>query len=361
MLGGMERLVWHLVDALSQQYKVHVIGPRGSGAMLPAGVTATEIPLTPMWLFLVRTKFAAVMQALKFRPDLVIAGSGLTAPFAWLVARLFQARCVVYLHGLDIEVSSPVYQWLWKPFFRRFDLILVNSRFTRRLAEEAGVAPSRIAVLNPGVTLPDMGRAEMMAETFRNRLGLGQQPVLLYAGRITERKGLLQFVRDILPNLLIAKPNLKLVVVGTEPSMALNREQSLKEHIQHAIRTNMLEEAVIFLGDATDEQLQEAYFGADALVFPVQEKTRDHEGFGMVAIEAAAHGLPTVAFDVGGVGDAVADGLSGRLVSAGCSSEFAQAVLAVIERAEVAFPARAFAEAFAWEHFGRRLRELVIS
>jgi len=40
----------------------------------------------------------------------------------------------------------------------------------------------------------------------------------------------------------------------------------------------------------------------------------DVEGFGMVAIEAAACGMPTVAFLVGGVIAAVAEGVNGCLV-----------------------------------------------
>jgi len=38
------------------------------------------------------------------------------------------------------------------------------------------------------------------------------------------------------------------------------------------------------------------------------------EGFGLVYLEAAAHGLPVVAHDVGGVSEAVIDGVTGLLV-----------------------------------------------
>ena len=41
---------------------------------------------------------------------------------------------------------------------------------------------------------------------------------------------------------------------------------------------------------------------------------RSVEGFGLVYLEAAAHGLPVVAHDVGGVSEAVADGVTGLLV-----------------------------------------------
>jgi hypothetical protein len=49
LVGGMERLVWHIVDELSREYRVHVIGPAGCGAYLPRGVTVNEVPLKPLF------------------------------------------------------------------------------------------------------------------------------------------------------------------------------------------------------------------------------------------------------------------------------------------------------------------------
>ena len=97
-------------------------------------------------------------------------------------------------------------------------------------------------------------------------------------------------------------------------------------------------------------------------MFPVRDMPGDVEGFGMVAIEAAAHGLPTVAFDVGGVADAVADGVSGRLVRSGDEEAFAAAVLAELAQAGTGRRerARAFATSFSWERFGREVADAVV-
>jgi phosphatidylinositol alpha-1,6-mannosyltransferase len=71
-------------------------------------------------------------------------------------------------------------------------------------------------------------------------------------------------------------------------------------------------------------------------VFPVLESSDDVEGFGMVAIEAAANGLPTVAFDVGGIADAVEDPVSGRLVPAQDYVKLTNAVSAYITNGRLA-------------------------
>jgi phosphatidylinositol alpha-1,6-mannosyltransferase len=105
-----------------------------------------------------------------------------------------------------------------------------------------------------------------------------------------------------------------------------------------------------------------AYMAADVLVFPVQEIPGDIEGFGMVAIEAAAHNLPTVAFAVGGVPDAVRDGISGALVARGDNESFARATIKFLDpRSGLRTDSRQFAESFCWQKFGQRLRSILNS
>ena len=75
LVGGMERLNWHIADELSHHAEVHVIGPAGAAAHKPAGVTLQEVPLRPLWRFLLVSAFAAVRAARRQRPHLVLAGS----------------------------------------------------------------------------------------------------------------------------------------------------------------------------------------------------------------------------------------------------------------------------------------------
>ncbi|WP_083250877.1 glycosyltransferase family 4 protein [Acidihalobacter aeolianus] len=359
----MERLVWHIVEGLYPEWHTHVIGPRGCREYLPPEVDSREVPIQPLWRFLLHIKLAALHQAFRLRPKLVIAGSGLTAPFAWLAARLVGARCMVYLHGLDVEARHPIYRLAWRPFFRHFDHVLVNSRFTRQLAVAAGVARSRISILHPGVTLPELAQANDQRTQFRNRYALGEVPLMLYVGRITARKGLADFIRWSLPNIIASVPAAKLVVIGDVPSGALLGSTDERARIDEFLHAVGLEHCVVFLGARAhdDPELDAAYFAADVSIFPVQQRPYDNEGFGMVAIEAAAHGLPTVAFDVGGIGDAVAGGISGELISPAQFEDFARAVCTYLlnseeDRQVLTSSARVFATKFAWPEFAVHLR-----
>ena len=363
LVGGMERLVWHIADELRAAYALHVVAPTGCEAHLPSGVTASGVALRPLWRFLLSSTWASLRQALRLRPRLVFAGSGLTAPIAWLAARLAGGHCVVYLHGLDIETRHPLYRFLWHPFLRRFDRVIANSRFTRELAADIGIARERLTILHPGVHMPEMASADQQRQDFRERHRLADSPLMLYVGRITERKGLLPFVRDVLPGVIAAIPDARLVVIGDEPTQALLSDGGLRERIHAQLRDSGLEQHVLFLGELPVQHpdIDAAYFAADVLVFPVQDRPGDNEGFGMVAVEAAAHGLPTVAFAVGGVKDAVAEGKSGYLVEAGDNQRFTQRVNDIL-RVPSGHPEqldiRRHAIEFAWPAFGERLRRL---
>lgn len=357
--GGMERLNWHLVDQLSDRFEVRLVAPRGSAARAPGTVMAIEIPLKPLGRFLFRAAGAAARQALTWKPHLVIAGSALTAPMAYLAARLCGAHSLVYVHGLDLVVPNVLYKALWQPVVRRTDRIIANSHATAKLARESGVPEARIETLHPGVEIPAPDPAAR--KRFRATLGLGDRKVLLSVGRLTARKGLLEFVRDVFPSIAKAYPDVRLVIVGSTPDQALYSKPQTPESIQAAADCAGLGDRLAFLGQISNAKLAEAYFGSDLMIFPVRHIEEDPEGFGMVAVEAAAHGLATVAYATGGTVDSVSDGQSGALVAPGDAPGFTRSVIALLDTPIPPGKCREFALRFAWPMFGVRLAALAES
>lgn len=351
--GGMERLNRHLALALATWGEVTVIGPSGCRQHLPTNIRVLEVPFRPLAVFLFRASIIAAREA-RNHPDIVIAGSGLTGPLAQMTAYRTNAKGVVYVHGLDIVASNLIYQILWIPFLRRIDLAIANSTNTADLAARDGIARGRITVIHPGVTLP----TELPdPSTFREDYGLGNAPLLLSVGRLTERKGLAQFVQHVLPAVCAAHPDVRLVHIGDDAPNALKTGSRDGNSEIARIAANLgLKHNVQFLGPCDDATLARAYTAADVHVFPALEVVGDVEGFGMVAIEAAAHGLLTVAFATGGIPDAVRPGKSGFLVRPGDYAGFAKKIIEILGTdlsPTFRNSARKAARDFSWDRFNQ--------
>lgn len=358
LVGGMERLNWHMADELAKQAEVHVIGPRGAAALKPLSITLAEAPLKPLPLFLLVAFFKGLWMALRWRPDVILAGSGLTAPIAWLLSKLCGTRSAAYLHGFDITVNHGLYRRLWRPTFKKLDHVIVNSTPTQTLAIAAGVSPSNISIVYPGVSLPEASQSAESIAAFKEQHGLTGKKILLSVGRLTTRKGLWEFVAQALPTIVKAEPDAVLVVIGEAPKNSLGAGIQTIESIQAQAEHFGVAEHIRFLGVITDKVLlATAYEAADVHVFPVRHIPDDPEGFGMVAIEAAAHGVPTVAFATGGVVDAVAEGQSGHLIAPDNYPALTQAVLQVLTADPTPWRASitTFAQGFAWPVFGQRI------
>lgn len=355
--GGMERLGQLMIEALQDDAACHVIGPPGSSAHLPPTVTVEECRGAAALPYLLETALRVMYAALRHpRPAYVLAASGLTAPLAWLYARLARCPYVVVVHGLDIVADSCVYQRVFVPRLRSAARVVANSRNTARLARERGVPDAVLRIVHPGiawpVTLPK-------ADDFRARHDLGDGPVLLAVGRLTARKGVAEFIVECLPDLLAAHPGLHFVVIGGEARQAIRNEISTRVQIERAIGGGALAAAVRLLGDVDDVELGRAYVSADLHVFPLLDVPGDVEGFGMVAAEAAAHGLLTVAFATGGVVDAVEEGVTGTLAPPGDHGALTARILALLPQARDAERRRGCRESarrFAGEAYGQALR-----
>ncbi len=358
LVGGMERLNWHIANELSHYADVWVIGPKDSAAQRPPQVEIAEVPLRPLWRFLAASAWEAARIARHWKPNIVLAGSGLTAPAALIAARIANAHAGVYLHGLDAAVKHPAYRALWHPAIRRMDTVIANSKPTAELAQAMGVNPARMRIVHPGVQIPISAQPAHALRAFRERHDLGEGRLLLSIGRLTTRKGLREFVQFALPAIVRDAPDTILVVIGDAPTDSLHASVQTRESIQAAANDAGIGQHLRFLGIITDPvELACAYECSVLHVFPVRSIPGDPEGFGMVAIEAAAHGLPTVAFATGGIVDAVAQDRSGKLVQPGDYASLRETIIQVLAGNADSWQhhGRSFANEFAWQKFGEKL------
>ena len=356
LTGGMERLTQQLIETLATRYRVVVIGPPGCAPFLPANVEVhacrgsgaaaflIEAALRTLWLCARRSWLATV-----------IATSGLSAPLAWLAARLQGRDYLVIVHGLDLVTPHALYRHLFLPTIRAARTVVANSANSAGLARAVGVSASRIDIVHPGVEWPTQLPSP---QAFRERHALGQRPLLLAVGRLVARKGLPEFVSLALPAIVRAVPDLLLVVIGDEPRQAIRREQAVLPRLRAAIDEHRLQHHVMLRGHADDAEVREACVAAQVFVFPLIPIAGDVEGFGMVAAEAAACGLRSVAFEQGGVSDALVPGISGTLVAGGDYAALVQAIVEELQNSNAdvrRLACREAAHAFAWTHYRERM------
>lgn len=359
LIGGMERLLQHVYLELSAGFDTALVGPSGCTRFTAAGARVASCPLSRTGVFLLCLQWQAARLARSVKPHLVLAGSGVAAPAALGAARCVGARTACYLHGLDVVVDSAVYRKLFIPAIKRCDALIANSRHTAALAAQIGIDPAKLIVLNPGVSIRSPSTA-VPRGVFRDRVNAHGRKLLLSVGRIHRRKGLAEFVEKAMPKLATKHPDVLLAIVGEEPGGALRGSEGEVKRIQAAARLAEVETHVVFTGAVSDELLEAAYTESDLLVFPVLDIPGDVEGFGMVAIEAAAHELPTFAFSVGGVPEAVRHGVSGHLVPVGDYPAYVDAITRYFQSdlAPWRERCRQHARAFSWEGFGERLRSI---
>ncbi len=175
------------------------------------------------------------------------------------------------------------------------------------------VAPDRLEILTPGVDLAFFSPGQRWAA--RQAIGLGEQPVLLFVGRIQPLKGVDLAVESLAR---LRNSSAVLVIVGG-PSGPEGRRtlDELEKRIAHW----GLGDRVRFVEPQPHHLLSTYYRAADVCLVPSRS-----ESFGLVALEAAACGTPVVASDVGGLRNNVVEGSTGFLVSDRDPAEFAARV-----------------------------------
>ena len=162
------------------------------------------------------------------------------------------------------------------------------------------VPPEKVSVLPCGVNtdlfkpLPKLG--------LRQKLGFGENPLILFVGRIERLKGLERVVMA-LPYL--SRYNPTLIIAGEDG----NRRGEVRDLKLLAIK-NGVTESVVFKGLIPYEKLVEYYNVADVCVFPSY-----YESFGLVPLEALACGTPVVATNVGDLQNIIHDSENGYVLT----------------------------------------------
>lgn len=191
----------------------------------------------------------------------------------------------------------------------------------------SGIPASRVAVVRNGIEVERYESGDRVAT--RAALGVaGGAPLILVPARLHPAKG----HRDLfaaLTDIRRVHPEVRVLFAGDGPERAA---------LEALARTTPSAGTVRFLGHRED--LPDLLAAADLVVLPSRA-----EGLPAALLEALAAGRAVVATAVGGVPEAVTDGVQGRLVPPGDPTRLAAAVLELLaspaQRAALAAAGRA--------------------
>ena len=230
----------------------------------------------------------------------------------WLADRLHLPN-VLSVHGGDLydpsKKSSPhrhaALRRAVTSLLRRADTVVAQSRDTAENVRRIYGVERTIERVPLGIERPPAG-----VEPCRAELELPADAcVMVTVGRIVARKDAPQ-----LPRMLagVQDPRLYLVVVGDGPELEAVRRAAAELGVGDRVRC---------LGQVSEARKLQVLASADLFV-----STSQHEGFGLVFLEAMAFGLPIVCYDRGGQTDFLATPDTGALVRLNDLAAFTAAV-----------------------------------
>jgi glycosyltransferase involved in cell wall biosynthesis len=245
-----------------------------------------------------------------------------TGPVGQLLAKLYGVPNVLSLHGGDMydpsKRSSPHrHAWLRMPIrqlLKRADALVGQSRNTLEHVEKIYRVRRASHLIPLGIDRPPATTSGT-----RRELGIPDDAfVMVTVGRLVTRKATIQLVEALRA---ARRSGAHLLIVGDGPDAAAVRRAGVQAGLAGRVH---------LLGQLSDEQKYQALAAADAFVSASQ-----HEGFGLVFLEAMAYGLPIICYDHGGQTDFLVNGETGFVVALNDLQAFTQAIIALHDQLHV--------------------------
>lgn len=236
--------------------------------------------------------------------------------------------CLVnYAHGEEVVTAQTSRQlrWMAKFAYKSADCIIANSKSTQNLINTF-CGHSNIHIIHPGVDISSFNYTEAEVSTQRQQWGFSDQHIVLVSiSRMEPRKN---HARVLKAAAELRRQGLPVVCV-----MASDGEE--KPKLQRLAHELDIAEFVRFPGYINDRERVLSFAAADIHVQPSIQSGSMIEGYGIVFIEAAAAGLPSIAGNVGGQAEAVLDGETGFVIDGTDQKKLTESIKRLVESSEL--------------------------
>jgi len=214
-------------------------------------------------------------------------------------------------------------------------VIAISSAVERHLLDDFSISQKRIHLIESGIDLDEFTPInEVTKAEHRNRLKLGDEPIIGMIARLSDVKGpdvLIEAMKDVLGHI----PNAKLLLVG---------EGRMEGDLRAMVKRLELEQSVRFFSVVRKTKEMLPLF--DIFAMPSRQ-----EGLGLSIMEAQATGLPVVASRVGGIPSLVEDGKTGILVESENPRVLAEAIVKLLKDKDLLGAIGVAGRKFIQEHY----------
>jgi glycosyltransferase involved in cell wall biosynthesis len=223
-------------------------------------------------------------------------------------------RLVLTFHGSEILAfaRSPLRRWLAGRLIGHATRVSTLTTYTQELLLQRFPHAADKIFLTPGALRTDFAVVPPRTARAQDKI------VILTVARLHPRKGQLLTLQALQMLPAGVRARIEYWIVG-------GRNKGNYEDRLRALAASDPALTVRFFGNIPDAELAQVYDRSDIFALTSINHGQSVEGFGLVYLEAAAHSLPIVAHKVGGVSEAVRDGVTGLLVTPGRPAELAAA------------------------------------
>ncbi|ABS63531.1 glycosyl transferase group 1 [Parvibaculum lavamentivorans DS-1] len=348
--GGIASYAHNLATEASAFTKVSVVAP------VYPDTHDTDLPVSRLLShhkLTLRGLFSTLRHIARLDRNTLNHAADIRAAIICLVARILMGRhYIVMAHGSDVakfDRWSPSKLVAWAVYFAA-DRVLSNSDFTKSIYDR------NFPRCAPCFTVP-LGVGE---DWFVEPAGAFEHPdlaaipesaeVICTVGRLEPRKGHL-LALDAIAEYQATHPEKTINYVVCGRTVDKIYEQAIRDKAA-ALGIDMK-----LAGAVSRDDLGRLYRRASMQLLCALPLPGKIEGFGLVLLEAAALGCPSVATRSGGISEVVADGETGILVGSETAKAIAGAIHdlnALKEKIPVAQLCRAHARKFSWAETARR-------
>ena len=301
--------------------------------------------------FLLIAQFLIVTSSIKNKKDYLINAHWIFPQgfIAALYRKFFRIPVVLSVHGGDIFYRQKgFYKILVQYTLKNVDAILcVSTAIKQEISREFPQLKNKIHVVSMGID-PDFFTPLKKNASLKKKLNA--DPLLIYVGRLSEKKGI-EYAVNAFPSVLEKFPSAKFVIIGYGA-----QEKRLKEITESLL----LGKNVLFLGEKTPEEIAEFLASADIFVGPsVIAQDGNREGLPVSFMEAMASGCPVVITDLPGNYDLVDNGKNGVIVQQKSVNALKTGIISLLEnthkRETLAREGRKkIQDAFSWNEISRK-------